>query len=96
MMTLETKSFLPWKMFPQQEARETLYTHRLEKLPLVDDKGKLTGMITTKDIEIRQRYTSAAKDQNGQLRVGAAIGVGDDAIDRAQAMIGFGRRRIIH
>ena len=42
------------------EAREKLYKHRLEKLPLVDDKGKLTGMITTKDIEIRQRYTCAA------------------------------------
>ena len=72
------------------EAREKLYTHRLEKLPLVDDKGKLTGMITTKDIEIRQRYTSAAKDENGQLRVGAAIGVGEDAHDRAAAMVESG------
>ena len=85
MMTPRDKVISALENVSHQEARETLYTHRLEKLPLVDDKGKLTGMITTKDIEIRQRYTSAAKDQNGQLRVGAAIGVGDDAIDRAQA-----------
>ena len=90
MMTPREKVISALENVSQQEARETLYTHRLEKLPLVDDKGKLTGMITTKDIEIRQRYTSAAKDQNGQLRVGAAIGVGDDAIDRAQAMIDSG------
>ena len=47
-------------------------------------------MITTKDIEIRQRFTSAAKDQNGQLRVGAAIGVGGDSLERAEAMINSG------
>ncbi|MGI8601846.1 MAG: IMP dehydrogenase [Verrucomicrobiales bacterium] len=69
-----------------EAARRILYKHRIEKLPLVDEAGKLVGLITSQDIEKRQRFTNAAKDANGQLRVGAAIGVGPDAIERAQAL----------
>ncbi len=60
-----------------------LYEHRIEKLPLVDDEGKLIGMITAQDIEKREQFVNAAKDANGQLRVGAAIGVGPDCFERA-------------
>jgi len=74
----------------EEEVRALLYANRLEKLPLVDADGKLVGMMTTKDIEIRQRYTNACKDANGQLRVGAAIGVGGDSAERAAAMVEAG------
>lgn len=69
-----------------EEALKILYTHRIEKLPLVDDQGKLAGLITKQDIIKRQMFTSAAKDSNGQLRVGAAVGVGDDCVERALAV----------
>lgn len=68
------------------EALKILYTHRIEKLPLADADGKLAGLITKQDIIKRQMYTSAAKDGNGQLRVGAAVGVGDDCVERALAL----------
>ncbi len=74
----------------QDEVRQILYANRLEKLPLIDEEGKLAGMMTAKDIEIRQRYKNACKDANGQLRVGAAIGVGGDSRERAAAMIEAG------
>lgn len=73
-----------------EDARKILYDNRIEKLPLVDDEGGLAGLITSKDIEIRQKYTNACKDPNGQLRVGAAVGVGDDFMDRATALIEAG------
>lgn len=69
-----------------EEALKVLYTHRIEKLPLVDDQGRLAGLITKQDIIKRQMFTSAAKDENGQLRVGAAVGVGEDCVDRAHAI----------
>ena len=74
----------------QEEARKILYENRLEKIPLVDDKGRLAGLITGKDIEIRKRYTNANKDPNGQLRVGGAVGVGPDVFDRAEALVAAG------
>lgn len=68
------------------EALHILYTHRIEKLPLMDAEGRLAGLITKQDIIKRQMFTSAAKDANGQLRVGAAVGVGEDCLDRAIAL----------
>ena len=68
------------------EALKILYTHRIEKLPLVDGEGRLAGLITKQDIIKRQMFTSAAKDANGQLRVGAAVGVGEDCLERAAAL----------
>ena len=68
------------------EALDVLYRHRIEKMPLVDKAGRLTGLITRKDIEKRQKYTQANKDPNGQLRVAAAVGVGPDCFDRALAL----------
>jgi len=72
------------------EAREVLYRNRIEKLPLIDTEGRLVGLITSQDIEKRRMFTNANKDANGQLRVGAAVGVGEDLLDRARALIGAG------
>ncbi len=73
-----------------EEARSILYKNRIEKLPLVDGDGKLAGLITGADIEKRITFTNAAKDPAGSLRCGAAVGVGPDCIDRAQALIKAG------
>ena len=60
--------------------------HRIEKLLVVNKDGKLTGLITVKDIQKKEDYPDACKDSNGRLRVGAAIGVSEDAFDRAGAL----------
>jgi IMP dehydrogenase len=73
-----------------EEARRILYQNRIEKLPLVDGEGRLVGLITGSDIEKRITFTNAAKDANGQLRCGAAVGVGPDCIDRAKELIAAG------
>ncbi len=69
-----------------ETAKKILQEHRIEKLLVVDDNGNLTGLITVKDIQKKEDYPDACKDQNGRLRVGAAIGVSEDAIDRAGAL----------
>lgn len=73
-----------------KEARRMLQQNRIEKLPLVDEEGKLAGLITAQDIEKRDMFTNSAKDNMGRLRVGAAIGVGEDCYDRADAVIHAG------
>src|SRR5437763_9775541 len=69
------------------EAEQLLHRHRIEKLPIVDAEGRITGLITVKDIQKRVEFPQATKDARGRLRVGAAVGVGPDAIERAQALI---------
>ncbi|PAF48411.1 IMP dehydrogenase [Helicobacter sp. 12S02634-8] len=71
-----------------EEAREIMHCHRIEKLPIVNDKNILKGLITIKDIQKRIEYPNANKDELGRLRVGAAIGVGQ--LDRAEALIQAG------
>ena len=66
-----------------EEAKEILHKHRIEKLPVVDDHFTLRGLITIKDIEKRIKYPNACKDTLGRLRVGAAVGVGEEALERA-------------
>jgi IMP dehydrogenase len=73
-----------------EQARRILYQNRIEKLPLVDADGRLVGLITGADIEKRITFTLAAKDDNGQLRCAAAVGVGPDCIDRGRALIAAG------
>jgi IMP dehydrogenase/GMP reductase len=68
-------------------ARDILQQHRIEKLPLVDADGKLRGLITVKDIMKRQDFPNATRDSGGRLRVGAAVGVGDDLEVRVQALV---------
>src|SRR5438128_2492193 len=70
-----------------EQAREVLHQHRIEKLLVVDGHGDLKGLITVKDIQKARRYPQAAKDPLGRLRVGAAIGVGKEGLDRARALI---------
>jgi len=69
------------------EAKKILYEHRIEKLPLVDTDGKLSGLITTADIEKRMMYSMGVKDDDGHLLCGAAIGMGPDFFERATALI---------
>ena len=70
-----------------EQARDILHRHKIEKLPVVDEKGMLKGLITMKDIQKRILYPQAAKDEYGRLRVGAAIGVGPDTDARCEALI---------
>ena len=72
------------------EALKLLRQHKVEKLPLVDDKNRLKGLITVKDFTKSEKFPSATKDPKGRLVVGAAIGVGEDAKRRAQALIEAG------
>ena len=69
------------------EASEILHRNKIEKLPVVDADGRLWGLITVKDISKRIRYPDATKDDQGRLRVGAAVGVGNDALQRAAALV---------
>ena len=72
------------------EAEALLHRHRIEKLPIVDGEGRLEGLITVKDISKRVEFPQATKDPEGRLRVGAAVGVGPDALERAQALVAAG------
>src|ERR1700684_4033332 len=69
-----------------EQAEEILHEHRVEKLLVVDDKYNLKGLITVKDIQKKLKYPNAAKDPQGRLRVGAAIGATGDFLERAQAL----------
>ncbi len=70
-----------------EEAVKPLQKHRIEKLPVVDDKGLLKGLITIKDIRKKMKYPKAVKDNVGRLRVGAAVGVSGDFMDRVDALV---------
>src|SRR5271165_627902 len=69
------------------EAEEILHRHRVEKLLVVDDQYYLKGLITVKDIQKKLKYPSSAKDDQGRLRVGAAIGATGDFLERAQELV---------
>lgn len=69
-----------------EHAKEILAQHRIEKLPIVDSEGYLKGLITIKDIEKARQYPNSAKDERGRLRVGAAVGVTTDTLERAGAL----------
>ncbi|MEO6989702.1 MAG: IMP dehydrogenase [Aquihabitans sp.] len=73
-----------------EEAQEILGRHRIEKLPVVDKAGRLTGLITVKDIQKRIQYPDSTKDAQGRLQVGAAVGTGPDAFERAAALVDVG------
>jgi IMP dehydrogenase len=72
------------------QALKILGKHRIEKLPLVDERFNLKGLITVKDIQKKLDYPAAAKDDGGRLLVGAAVGVGSDLLARAQALVNSG------
>jgi IMP dehydrogenase len=70
-----------------EEAEKILHRHRIEKLPVVDKKGILKGLITYKDIMKKKKFPNACKDDLGRLRVGAAVGVTKDTIERVEALV---------
>ena len=69
-----------------EESKKILHQRRIEKLLVVDDSGKLQGLITIKDIEKIRKYPNSCKDDLGRLRVGAAVGIGPDTMDRISAL----------
>jgi len=73
-----------------EQAKVILQKHRIEKLPVVDNQGRLRGLITIKDIEKARAFPHASKDRRGRLLVGAAVGVGEDSKRRAEALVGAG------
>jgi IMP dehydrogenase len=77
------------------EAMKLMGAHKIEKLPLVDDEGRLHGLITVKDFTKSDQYPNATKDAEGRLVVGAAVGVGDDAFRRAMALVEAGADFIV-
>ena len=74
----------------QDIVKSLMYKHRIEKILVLDDKDKLVGLMTMKDIEKSIDYPLASRDSEGRLIVGAAIGVGKDLMDRAKALVGAG------
>lgn len=88
---LMTKDVVTVKGKPEKAyIKQLLHERRIEKVVVVDDQGRCVGLVTVKDIEKLSRFPSAARDQHGRLRVGAAVSIGKDAIDRAAAMTDAG------
>jgi IMP dehydrogenase len=77
------------------EAEEILHRNKIEKLPVVDADGRLRGLITVKDIQKKIEFPEATKDEQGRLRVAAAVGVGPDALERAEALVGAGADLVV-
>ena len=73
-----------------EQAQEILRENKVEKLPLVDNKGLLVGLITAKDIKAKRHHPDASKDRKGRLMVGAAVGVVDDFMERSAALLEAG------
>ncbi len=73
-----------------EDAKRLLHEHRIEKLPVVDAKNRLRGLITVKDIQKKLDFPSACKDDEGRLRAGAAVGVGKDALHRVDLLVDAG------
>ena len=73
-----------------EEAKEILLENRIEKLPIIDGEYKLKGLITIKDIDKAEAYPNACKDEGGRLRVGAAVGIGPNTLERVKALVEAG------
>jgi IMP dehydrogenase len=78
-----------------EQAKKVLEKHKIEKLPLVDEDNRLVGLITTKDIEKAIKFPNSAKDERGRLRVGAAVGVSNDVMERTEALVNAGTDVIV-
>ena len=74
----------------QEEVKKMMYQNRIEKVLVLDETEKLTGLVTMKDIEKSEKHPNATKDDAGQLRVGAAIGTGSETLDRAKSLFDSG------
>ncbi|MDC1487299.1 IMP dehydrogenase [Gammaproteobacteria bacterium] len=85
-MTPKEKLITVMEGTDQEEVKKLMYNNRIEKILVIDPDGSLTGLVTMKDIEKSAEHPFATKDLRGQLRVGAALGTGDDTLDRAKAL----------
>jgi IMP dehydrogenase len=95
LMTLREKLITVGAGTSLDDARQLLHTHRLEKLPVVDNAGRLLGLITAQDIVKMEQSPHATKDGRGRLRVAAAVGVRDSDLDRAQACVKAGADALV-
>ena len=78
-----------------EEAKEMLHAHKIEKLPVLDRRGNLAGLITSKDIMKRRQFPSATKDSKGRLRVAAAVGVKGDRMERSRRLLDAGADALV-
>jgi len=85
-MTTKEKLITVIEGTDQDEVKKLMYNNRIEKILVIDSAGSLTGLVTMKDIEKSAEHPFATKDSRGQLRVGAALGTGEDTLDRAKAL----------
>ena len=85
-MTPKDKLITVMEGTDQEEVKKLMYNNRIEKILVIDSIGSLTGLVTMKDIEKSAEHPFATKDSRGQLRVGAALGTGEDTLDRAKAL----------
>jgi IMP dehydrogenase len=85
-MTPKEKLITVMEGTDQEEVKKLMYNNRIEKILVIDSIGSLTGLVTMKDIEKSAEHPFATKDSRGQLRVGAALGTGEDTLDRAKAL----------
>jgi len=90
LMTTKDKLITVKEGITLESAKELLHKYKIEKLPVVDDKFRLRGLITMKDIEKIEKHPNACKDEMGRLRCGAAIGVGPDREERIEALVKVG------
>ena len=85
-MTPRDKLITVMEGFDQEEVKKLMYNNRIEKILVTDDAGNLTGLVTMKDIDKSAEHPYATKDTRGQLQVGAALGTGDETLERALAL----------
>lgn len=89
-VTLNEKDFISATSNGWQQARQLFHTHRIEKIPIVDDDNHCTGLLTVKDIEKAKAFPNASKDESGRLCVGAAISAGGVGVERAAELVAAG------
>ncbi|MCL5672244.1 MAG: IMP dehydrogenase [Nitrososphaerota archaeon] len=94
-MTPRRKLVTARKGVSMEEAKKLLHDHKVEKLPLLDSKGRLAGLITSKDIMKRKQFPNATKDAKGRLRVGAAVGVKGDHMERSRKLLDAGADALV-
>jgi len=90
MMTTREKLITAKKGTTIDEAKALLLEHRIEKLPIIDDEDHLIGLVTIKDIEKTISYPNSCNDEQGRLRVGAAVGIGPETLDRVRTLVSAG------
>ena len=94
-MTPRAKLITARKGVSMEEAKKILHSNKIEKLPLLDGKGNLAGLITSKDIMKRKQFPSATKDAKGRLRVAAAVGVKGDHLERSRRLLDAGADALV-